>query len=321
MNSPVLDVVDRRLIQALHADGRAPFNRIGEVIGVSDQTAARRYRRLRAAGVINVIGQTDPWQTGESRWGLRIQAAPDAAVAVAEALAARPDTAWVQLVSGGSEINCVVQTQDALQRDQLLLHKLPRTSRVIGFSAHAVLHQYFGGDGEFPPLVDELDADQLAALAPEPAYPDAAVALTSGDLPLIIALRRDGRATYAELAAATGWSETTCRRRLNELRGRGELYFDVDVNPAALGFGCEAVVWLSVPPAHLAEVGEAMAAHPEAAAVLATTGPTNLFAAVVCRDLPALYDYINVRLGALPAIQHLEVNPVIRGLKGAGSRP
>lgn len=41
MASQPLDSLDLKLLQALELDGRAPFSRIGEVLGVSDQTVAR----------------------------------------------------------------------------------------------------------------------------------------------------------------------------------------------------------------------------------------------------------------------------------------
>ncbi|WP_026924007.1 Lrp/AsnC family transcriptional regulator [Glycomyces arizonensis] len=313
-----IDEVDRSLIAALEIDGRAPFNRIGEAIGVSDQTAARRYRRLRAAGVVKVVGQVDPWRIGETRWYIRIQATPDAAAQVARALADRPDTFWVQLVSGGGEINCVVQARSDSHRDQLLLHKLPRTSRVIGFSAHALLHMYFGGETQFPALVEALDEERAAALRVEVDGAAEPVPFDPADRPLVAALNRDGRAGYGELARATGWSESTCRRRLTELRRSGALYFDVDIDPAPLGFLTRAVLWLQVPPSELAAVGQSIADHPEVAFVAATTGATNLLAMVICRDTHALYDYIDGRLGSIPAIRHIETNPVIQSLKGAG---
>lgn len=318
MDSIVIDDVDRRLIAALEIDGRAPFKLIGEVIGVADQTAARHYRKLRAAGIVKVVGQADPWRIGETRWYIRIQATPDAAAHVAQALADRPDTFYVQLVSGGGEINAVVQARSDSHRDQLLLQKLPRTSQVIGFSAHALLHMYFGGETQFPAVVDALDADQIAALRDPVAKSAEPVELDAADRPLLDVLNRDGRAGYGELARATGWSESTCRRRLTELRSSGALYIDVDIDPVPLGFRSRAVLWLQVPPSELAAVGQALADHPEVAFAAATTGATNLLAMVVCRDSHALYDYINRRLGAIPAIRHIETNPVIKGLKGAG---
>jgi AsnC-type helix-turn-helix domain len=50
-----LDVVDRRLLHALGINGRASFRLIASVIGASEQTVARRYRRLREEGVVRVL--------------------------------------------------------------------------------------------------------------------------------------------------------------------------------------------------------------------------------------------------------------------------
>jgi DNA-binding Lrp family transcriptional regulator len=305
MDSVTLDGLDHQLIQALQTDGRAPFSRIGAVLGVSDRTVARRYRRLREAGAARVVAQTDAWRTGEVRWYIRIRCTPDAALPVAQALARRPDTFWVQLMSGGTEINCVTQVGSADERDALLLQKLPRTPRVVGVSAHCLLHLFFGGALEYPALVDSLSSTQ--------------VVLDDRDRRLIRALGEDARAGFPELAAATGWSESTAKRRLESLRRAGALYFDVDLDPLPLGFEAPAILWLSVPPADLAEVGAAVAAHPEVAFVAATTGATNLVASVVCRDVRALYRYLTERLATLPAIRSIETTPIIRTLKGAGT--
>src|ERR1700722_16375393 len=50
----VPDALDLQLVYALQLDGRASFSLIGEVLGVSDQTIARRYHRLRSAGLLRV---------------------------------------------------------------------------------------------------------------------------------------------------------------------------------------------------------------------------------------------------------------------------
>ncbi|WP_220448360.1 AsnC family protein [Nonomuraea diastatica] len=42
-------------------NARAPFSRISEVLGVSDQTVARRYTRLRSSGALRVRGLTNPY--------------------------------------------------------------------------------------------------------------------------------------------------------------------------------------------------------------------------------------------------------------------
>ena len=141
-----LDDLDQRIMQALQIDGRAPFNRIAQVLGVSDQTVARRYGRLRQAGSVRVLGLTDPLRVGLTPWFVRVRCSPDAAASIGEALARRTDTRWVSLISGGTEICCLAQAAAPGQDEALLLEKLPRTPRVVQVSAHAMLHVFFGQD-------------------------------------------------------------------------------------------------------------------------------------------------------------------------------
>ncbi|GAA4625006.1 Lrp/AsnC family transcriptional regulator [Actinoallomurus vinaceus] len=319
VNSLTLDELDRHLVHALQLDGRAPFSKIAEVIGVSDQTIARRYRRLRTAGVARVVGAVDAPRAGLVSWALRVRATPDAAGAVAAALARRTDTYWVHLLSGGTEITCGTMARTPEERDNLLLQKLPRTGRVSSVTAHAILHLFAGGPGGWSG-VHSLSEEQVARLRPEPPSPDyEPIELSEADHALLSALSADGRAGHAELASVTGWSESTVRRRMDELRRAGVLFYDLDARSEAFGYHAEARLWVSVLPSELVAVGEAIGGHPEVTFAAATTGPTNLLVAVACRDTRHLYRYLTERVGALEGVRHVETAPVIRTVKGAGA--
>ena len=102
------------------------------------------------------------------------------------------------------------------------------------------------------------------------------------------------------------------RRRVAELRAAGVLYLDVDVEEAAFGIATRAHLWMSVAPARLAAVGEALAGHPEIPFVAATTGASNLIASVLCRTTTALYRYLTERIASLDGVNAVEVAPIIR---------
>ncbi|MFI6166200.1 Lrp/AsnC family transcriptional regulator [Nocardia sp. NPDC051052] len=316
-----IDELDRRLVHALHIDGRAAFSAIAEVLCVSDRTIARRYARLRSMGAVRVIAAVDPAALGATMWFLRVRCAPGGAVPIAEALARRPDTTWVSLYSGGTEITCAVRTENEADSETLLLAKLPHTSRVEGVTAHAVLHAFYGGSDN---LIDKLgvlseaDVERLRPAAV--AYRPGPVRLDDGDRKLLATLADDGRAKVERLAAVTGWSATTVRRRMAELRERGVLYPDIDVDWRLFGLGVRTLLWLSVAPAQLAEVGAAMARHPEIAFAAATTGPTNLYATAICADQRELYRYLTTRVASLPGIHHMETAPVVRTVKQAANQ-
>ncbi|WP_406112588.1 Lrp/AsnC family transcriptional regulator [Kitasatospora purpeofusca] len=333
METVTLDGLDRALLHALHVDGRAPFRRIAEVLGVSDQTVARRYQRLRTAGVVRVVGRTDARRLGQVDWLTRIRCVPDAAAPLAEALARRPDTSWVSLLSGG-EIVCNARGRLRPEREELLLGALPRSPRVLSVSAHYLLRTYVGGQVAWSGRTSALTEGQIgrlrAAAGTGRAAPGSPNVLDVSNVPhvtdvpdgldraLLAALAVDGRAPLAALAAGAGHPETTVRRRLAALIDGGLLFLDVDVDPRPLGFEVEAFCWLTVAPGRLAAVGRAMAEHPEVGFVAATTGPSNLVAGLVCRDTGAFYDYLTQGLGELEGVVAVETAPLLRSVKRAG---
>jgi DNA-binding Lrp family transcriptional regulator len=321
VKSHSFDQLDRRLVQALQIDGRLPFSRIAEVVGVSDQTVARRYSRLRTEGLVRVLGLTDPEVLGEVEWLVRVQCTPDSAAKVAQALARRDDTAWVSLTSGGTEISCMTRSRIGPDAHALLLQRLPGTPSVVGVTAQCVMHTFFGGARGLSTKSDSLTAEQARALQPtEPIVRiHGSVTLDDGDRRLLAELGQDGRADLSDLADATGWSQSTVRRRMAQLRDSGALYFDLDYDRRIFNLEATALLWLSVAPAELAATGHALAGHPEVAYACATTGATNLHAVVLCTDIHALYTYLTTRIAALPAVRQVETTPIMRSMKSAGS--
>src|SRR6185437_7615300 len=144
VESITVDDLDRQLAQCLGVDGRASFSAIAEVLGVSDQTVARRYRRLRSAGALRVVGLKYPKSAGYANWFLRLGCVPGSGEASAAALAKRGDTAWVQLLSGDTEVLCSLRG-DSSDGTESLLHRMPRSGRIVAVTAFSRLHMFTGG--------------------------------------------------------------------------------------------------------------------------------------------------------------------------------
>ncbi|MGI8331327.1 Lrp/AsnC family transcriptional regulator [Actinomadura scrupuli] len=310
-----MDSIDRGLMHTLQLDGRAPFSRIAEVLGASEQTVARRYRKLRSSGAIRVVGGVDGARLGYTSWTIRLWTTPDASGALGAALARRSDTFYVHLLFGGTEISCF--TQACLEDGEAsLLDKLPRTSKVLAMSAHSLLRGFAIPSGWAGlAALEEKRAAQLRYTA----APESQVAVDATDHALLEALAADGRTSHADLATATGWSESTVRRRLDRLRRSGALLIQFEFDPRALGYRAQARLWMSVRPSGLVAVAETLATHPEVSFVGVTTGTTNLMAEVICRDNTHLYWYLTEQVSALDAIQTLESGPVMRTLKRTGT--
>ena len=255
MEVSLLDPIDRQIVHILTIEPRASFRTVADVAGISDQTAARRYRRLAESAGLRVLGVPDGSRLGWTDWFLRLQTTPGGADSIAEALARRPDTRWVHLASGGTEVICTLQARSPEQRDALFLRGLPGSRRVVQISAHSILHDFT--PGPWREATRALSPAQLAKLPrpPRTQDPPAPGSLLPEDEPLLNELARDGRASTAALAAAIHWHESTVRRRIDELRRCGLLYFEVDIDNRVLGLNEHALLWLSVEPARLEEAG------------------------------------------------------------------
>lgn len=315
MESDIFDELDLKLLDALEANARASFARLGEVLGVSDQTVARRYRRLCAEGGLRVVAVRDAERLGQDQWTLRLRCVPDSAQAIADALAKRPDTSWIGIASGGTEVIFGTRPRSPGDRDDLLLGKLPRTPRVLEIRAHQMLHRFYGGPSGWLRKFRVLTDDQVAALRPEvPAEPGPA-RIAPDDEPLLAALERDGRATYPELQRATGRSESAVKRRLAALLASGAVYIDVEYLSETIGYPFAAMLWITTTPAALTSVGEALATHEPIAHAAATAGPCNILATAVVRNSADLYAYLSGPLGRLNGVQHVESSVFLRRVK------
>jgi len=319
-----MDRIDRQIVHCLQRDGRIPFRRIGEVLGVSEQTVARRYRALCETGALRVMVLPEVRGVGGQSWFVRILCRPGTADAIARSIAARPDVSRVGLASGGSEILCAIHTS-ADNGGTVLLERLPQVAHILRFDAAAVMHTYTGADTPWLAFDDPLTPAQVELLVEgpvpvrAPAEKPSSTSLSSDDDALLAQLAADGRSSIAALATATGWPTSRVATRLSDLFATGTVATEVDLTPEQFGFNTTAFLWLTVPPGELEATAQALARHAETGFAAAMTGNANLMLAVTCRDTDALYRYVTTKVGALAAVQHVEVVPVLRRVKQGGT--
>jgi DNA-binding Lrp family transcriptional regulator len=320
---PALDAVDRRLMHALGVNGRASFRVIASVLGISEQTAARRYRRLRETGVLRVLllPAPDPADRGQL---VRLEVQPQSVRTIADVLARRSDVSYLRLMNAGAEILFGVRARARSERDFLLLDQLPRTGRVLRTTVYSLLHHFrTPGEADWAGFPDRLSDDQRRQLEAglQLQVPDQPLLRTnSSDQAIVDELALDGRATYARLAQVSGMSESAAARRLELLVHSGALYGDVDIAPEMLGYPAGATLYVNVSPSRVPTVGTLLAAHRETAFVAAVGGPANMIAAIRCRNVAEMYEYVTGTLGRVNGVEHVEVSTVSRTIKHARSR-
>jgi DNA-binding Lrp family transcriptional regulator len=319
----MLERVDAQLVHALQLSPRAAFRDIADVIGVPERTIARRYHRLRSDGLLRVVGLVDPRVRGEQRWVVRVRCEPDDLPRLADALTLRPEVTHVNVLSGWTELMCVIRAPIAEPREGLM-RRLPRTSAVVGIEAELILHTFSDpspGKWTWTGYGPTLDSAQSAVLlaSAETVASSQPAAVGPDDGPLIDALAEDGRSSLAELAKGTGWSPARIRRRIAALEASRILTFGVDVVPERFGFDVNAMIWLTIPPRHLDAVGEQVAAHAEVASVVAVSGPNSLMAIAICRDADELYRYLSRRLATVDHVERVDVRVRSQLLKQSAS--
>lgn len=319
----MLNALDAQILHALQLAPRVSFRRIAAVVGTTEQTVARRYHRLRRDGVARVIGLQNRYVDGEATWVCRMRATPDRISQLAGALVRRPDVSHANVLTGWTELVCVIRAPLDGSREDLLLQLLPRTTSVTDITIDLLLHSFgqpisasWTGYGR---TLSDRQAEEILAERTDAVSSDQRTVATTEDRPIFEALAEDGRTPQSQLAARTGWSVARVSRRIAALEACGALHYDVDVLPERLGYQLSAMLWLTLAPKDIHRVGERIAAHGQIAFAGATSGSTNLMAIAICRDTDDLYRYLREQLGQIEEIHSYEVNIRTQRLKQHGS--
>lgn len=318
---PQLDALDRMFVACLQTNGRASWNAIAGVGGVSETTVARRVQQMTDSGILRVVGVLDALRVGHGTPMLvRVGCAPGMANSVSAAIAARRDARLVTTLTGAADCvaEFIVPDRETLHR--LLTQELPAVTGVRSCDCLVVLRT-FGAAPQWDPRL--LDREAIAQLRPYEAIPfedgvlTAVTELDEVDLAIAAALGEDGRMLYRDLAARVGVSETTVARRVDNLVSSGCLHFRTLVAPALLGHGTEVMLWLTVDARHLDRVGRRLAEEPSVTYLAATAGLYHIVGRVALRRPQDLYELLTDKIGSLPGVRDMDVTFELQTLKRA----
>jgi len=130
--------------------------------------------------------------------------------------------------------------------------------------------------------------------------------LDETDLAIIEALRKDGRAAFAQIAENLNVSAGMVRLRYNRLVEQGYLRIAAISNPLRMGFKSMAMIGLRVDGAKLLEVADKVSKLEEVIYLVVTSGRFDIFAEVVCRDHEHLLDFITSKLSTIEGVRDSE---------------
>src|SRR4051794_41339639 len=105
------------------------------------------------------------------------------------------------------------------------------------------------------------------------------------DVQLLEALREDPRVGLLEIARRVGVARGTVQARLAKLESRGVVTgYGPEVDPAAMGYGISAFMFIELTQGRLDEAVEALRRIPEVIEADAVSGPQDLICRLVARD-------------------------------------
>jgi Lrp/AsnC family transcriptional regulator, regulator for asnA, asnC and gidA len=108
----VLDEPAKAIIEQLQEDGRRPYTRIAEGVGLSEAAVRQRVQQMVDAGVMQIVAVTDPLTLGFRRMamvGLKIDGDLRG---VADELASVPAIDYVVMTAGSFDLLCEVVCED-----------------------------------------------------------------------------------------------------------------------------------------------------------------------------------------------------------------
>lgn len=271
METPSLAEDDLRLINALQIGPRLSWTVLGEVLERHPTALAARWRRLSREGLAWItahpVGRPD--QMSLSFHDLRCT--PGSREDVRRAVCAMPDVVTVEECHRDRDLMLTVLAPSETTLSEEIYPQWESLPGLAGFETSFCTRLHANGGGW---RLSALSGEQLRALhaaaATAPTRP-ARVPASFG--PILRELERDGRATAAEIAAATGLGPATARRRVREVLGSGALTMRCEVSHRAVGYSLVCQWFARLP----------VEAHDEAARALASIGALRLCASTTGR--------------------------------------
>ena len=286
---------DDAIIALLIEDTRVTNRRIAEVTGLPESTVRARLGRIMRSGRLSPSILVHPTVEGE-RFLFVLRVRPHDGVEIDQLITepAFATSPW----SARSWTHAVLFVQyAAATMDEMLdvINNVRRTAGVDEVTFSIVSRLYVGASWR----------SQGAGESSWASAPTREVDET--DTLLISALRRDGRATYTELAQVSGLTVAATRRRVLRLVEDGLIRFATRVEPAA-STDKEASVDVVIGAADVERFVEAATASPAVRYVIEQSGEFNVACYVVAADTAILSAAV-AALTSHPAVRQSRVDP------------
>ncbi|MEU7003849.1 AsnC family transcriptional regulator [Nonomuraea sp. NPDC046570] len=305
-----MDETDLALVDALQINPRVSWTKLGRVLGVAPITLARRWQRLEDAGAAWVsIANSNARAHGGI---IELTCSPGTEMEVATRLAELPYVSTVGITSGEYHVFANIVASTLAATTNVLLNGLPRLPHVIRMRSH-VFGGLFGGMVWRLGVMNSTQTEQIREAIGPPPQEIRPFGLL--DRALFLALSRDGRRTYTDLAEELGTTPQAVRRRLDRLQRNGDIAFRCDVARRLAGWHSMAFLWLTIPDTDLRAVGSRLADWPETRMCAAVASSTNLALIVNLRSFEHLEELLIRLTRGFPSVSVTERRLILRQVK------
>jgi DNA-binding Lrp family transcriptional regulator len=231
---------------------RAPWNAVGDVLGISPTTAAKRFQRLVDEGIAWVTASPGMMTSSAQCYAhVEVTCRAGTTLRVAHAVAAHPLAVTVEVITGAADLLVTVGAADLPTVSHYVMHHLDEVEGVLSTRTSVVTRLYSeGGSWRLRRLPDAATRALVHLQASEvdgerPAQPNGLPSETSKAI--VELLTADGRMAYTEIAERLTLSPTTARRRTAELLRSGLIRIRTDVAALDAGWPVENYVRADVP--------------------------------------------------------------------------
>lgn len=325
----MLGEADLELVEALQVAPRASWVQVGDVLGRSPASLARRWQQVSSTGrAWTALVPSTRALDAMALTHVQVRCRPGRVQEVARDLARDREVLTVHSITGDYDVLLLLRTDGAASLERYLGERIGSLGGVVRQRALPVLQAVRHGSMWRLGALGPGQRARLRELAAPPAPPRSRP--VAFDERLVSALSADGRITAPELLDRLGAgapSLSTVRRDLARILRSPAVTVRCEVSAPDTGWPLAGVLWCRLPAARLTELAggawddgtEFGTGLPEARSCTVVAGSVNLHLTVWLRGMSHL-QAIEHRLAALePELEVVDRSIVLSSLKRMGA--
>lgn len=307
---------DLELVHALQIAPRASWKQLAPILDRHPTTLATRWARLREAGLAWVTAyQSSAGMEGCAAF-IGVECLPGHRAGVLERMCGLSAVVTVEESARDWDLRLTALAPSWQVLSATVLAKVREDPGVARVRVTVVTRLFVTGNSW---RLDALSTQQRRALSALHPAPRQHLGASPPDLEIMTAaLQRDGRATHAQLAAATGTHPTTAARHLNQAVSAGTITVRCELAQEYSGYPVSCQWYVRVSPGHMQAAVDHLRGYRTLRLCAATTGDTNLTFLLWLRFPEAILDVESGLQAAAPSLQVVESDVGVRTHKRMG---